>query len=514
MVLSPLLILVIGVAVVIGMIMFLRINAFIALITAAIVVSLLSPGVGAEKISRVAEAFGATVGGVGIVIALAAIIGKCLMDSGAADRIVRSFLKAVGEERAPIALMGSGFLLSVPVFFDTVFYLLVPLARSLWLNKRKNYILYITAIVAGGAVTHSMVPPTPGPLGMAAFLEIDLGLMMFVGAMVGLPMSIVGLGVCWFLNRRMPLDMRPYAGAEEPTPIEDSKLPPLWISLLPVVLPVVLIAANTVAMSLAPSVPDETDLAGLANLVSDFVSDVTPAETDGGNAPDLATLITPITESAEAEALLVEPEAGRSDSWNRLLAITGVLGNPNFALLVSATICLYLVARYRGDSLLQLSDGVEHALMSGGVVILITAAGGAFGKMLKEAGIQSTIESWLGQGGSIPGSTVLLAGFSVAMLMKFAQGSGTVSMLTTSSMFAAMQFSDESLGFNIVYLATAIGSGSLVGDWMNNSGFWVFSKMSVLTTSETLKTWTFLTACLGVTGLVVTLIASKLLPLL
>ncbi|HUV62401.1 MAG TPA: SLC13 family permease, partial [Sedimentisphaerales bacterium] len=139
---SPLLILIIGIIAVIGMIIGLRVNAFIALVTAAILISLLAPGDLSQKVSRVADAFGGVVGAIGIVIALAAVIGKCLMDSGAADQIVRSFLKILGEKRASWALMGSGFVLSVPVFFDTVFYLLVPLARSLCRRTGKNYVLY------------------------------------------------------------------------------------------------------------------------------------------------------------------------------------------------------------------------------------------------------------------------------------------------------------------------------------------------------------------------------------
>jgi GntP family gluconate:H+ symporter len=197
-----------------------------------------------------------------------------------------------------------------------------------------------------------------------------------------------------------------------------------------------------------------------------------------------------------------------------MLGLTGILGNPNLALLLSAAISIGLVVRYRRQSLSSMSESIEQALMGGGVVILITAAGGAFGKMLAAAGIQSTIQSLLGESSSVAGSTVLLSAFGVASLLKFAQGSGTVSMITTSSMFAAMGFSSEQLGFNLVYLATAIGSGSLVGDWMNNSGFWVFSKMSVLTTEETLRTWSILTASLGFTGLVVTLLASWLVPLI
>lgn len=454
--LYPVLILMVGVAIVITMIMLLRVNAFFALITAAIVVSLMSPGENSEKIKRVAEAFGVSAGGIGIVIALAAVIGKCLMDSGAADRIVRAFTKALGEDRAPLALMGSGYVLSIPVFFDTVFYLLVPMARSLWRTKRKNYVLYTTAIVAGGAVTHSMVPPTPGPLAMADNLGVDLGLMILMGALVGLPMSLAGLGVCWWLNRWHDIPMRPYAGQTEAPELDDKELPPLSMSLLPVVLPVLLIAANTAAIALA----DEN-----------------------------------------------------SAYWQTVLGITGILGNSNLALLVSAVISILLVVIYRGKSLASMSDSIEQALMGGGVIILITAAGGAFGKMLATAGIQDTIKSLLGDTNTVTGMTVLLSAFGVASLMKFAQGSGTVSMTTTSAMFAAMGFSSGQLGFHVVYLALAIGSGSLVGDWMNNSGFWVFSKMSGLTTAETLKTWSILTATLGLTGLAVTLLAAKLLPL-
>ena len=120
-----------------------------------------------------------------------------------------------------------------------------------------------------------------------------------------------------------------------------------------------------------------------------------------------------------------------------------------------------MVIVYRRVTLAKMSESIEQALMSGGIVILITAAGGAFGKMLAEAGIKDSIEGALGD---VSGYAVLLAAFGVAAMMKFAQGSGTVSMITTSAMFASMEFTSEQLGFNIVYLATTIGSGSLVGE--------------------------------------------------
>jgi hypothetical protein len=159
----PLLILLFGVAIVLGLIIVLKVNAFLALVVAAIFVSFCAPGEMGDKVERVARAFGSTAGGIGIVIALASIIGKCMLDSGAADRVVRFFVGFMGERRAPLALMGSGYVLAIPVFFDTVFYLLVPLARSLHRRTKTHYLKYILAIAAGGAITHTLVPPTPGP---------------------------------------------------------------------------------------------------------------------------------------------------------------------------------------------------------------------------------------------------------------------------------------------------------------------------------------------------------------
>lgn len=457
----PLIIMAIGIAVVLVLILGLRANAFIAMVVAAFVVSLLAPGEMGVKISRAATAFGNVVGSIGIVIALASVIGKSLLDSGAAQRIVRSMVSALGIKRAPAALMGSGFVLSIPVFFDTVFYLLIPIARSLWKNHRKNYILYITAIVAGGAVTHSLVPPTPGPLFVANALGVDLGLMILMGVVVGLPMACAGLTACYLINRRMPIDMRPYPGEEHlvDIPDEERPLPPLWLALAPIALPVLLIAANTFALALAG-----------------------PAET-------------------------------MTEQWIQITGVTGVIGNPNLALLFSTVIALAMVAIWRKRSLQELSEDTEGALMSGGVIILITAAGGAFGAMLREAGIQEPIQAMIGEGGS-SGTTILLSAFAVASLLKFAQGSGTVAMITTASMFAAMGFGAVQLGFHPVYLALAIGSGSLVGDWMNNSGFWIFSKMGGLTTAETLKSWSVVVATLGVTGLIVVLALSSVMPLI
>ncbi len=449
--LHPLVVLLIAICVVFFLIIRLKINAFLALICAAITVGVLSSQVAfGEVMPETAAAFGRVCGGIGIVIALAALIGQCLMESGAADKIVRVFVRAIGEKNASLSLLTSGYVLSVPVFFDTVFYLLVPLARAMRVRTGKNYLFFLMAISAGGAVTHSMVPPTPGPLAMADTLNIDLGTMILVGAIVAVPMSLAGWLFARLRNTQMEVPLRETAGLtleelEALAAKQEEQLPSFGLSMAPIVLPVLMITANTLSGALGVT----------------------------GPMADLAAFI----------------------------------GNPNFALLVSAAIAMYLLMRQKGYSLTEMQGPVETAFASGGLIILITAAGGSFGGMLQKAGVGKV----LGDMASEFGIPLLLLSFLLGSLLKVAQGSGTVSMITVSAIMAPLVV--DNLGFHPVYIACAIGSGSLVGSWMNDSGFWVYTKMSGLTETESLRTWTPLLAVLGVTGYVVSQILAIVMPL-
>ena len=457
----PLIILAVGMTTVILMIALLRLNAFIALITSAVVVSLLAPGDLAEKISRVAAAFGSTAGSIGIVIALAVVIGKCMMDSGAADRIVRGFLSLLGEKRSSTALMASGFVLSIPVFFDTVFYLLVPLARSMYRRTKKHYLKYAMAITAGGVLTHCLVPPTPGPLVMADNLDIDIGALIMIGALVAFPAAIVGMFFAGWVDRRLNIQMRPLSGEmSEPEPLDDHQLPGLLVSLLPIALPVLLVSTNTIVQTMAKGAADGSGL-------------------------------------------------------NRAAGITAVLGNVNLAMLISAAIAMLMLKSKRALTNAQLAKVVEASLMSGGMIILITAAGGAFGAMLKAAQIGPAIESLFKGSGTQPTEGLMLLGLGafIASMIKTAQGSSTVAMITVSAMIAAMVPSKEALGYHPAYLATAIGGGSLIGSWMNDSGFWVFVKMTGLTEAEGLKSWTPMLAIVGLAAVVVSFLLAVILPM-
>ena len=472
---APLLILLVGMATVIGGILLLRVHAFLALIAGALVVSLLAPGATEVKVVRVAEALGTTAGAIGIVIAMAAIIGKAMMDSGSADRVVRGFLAVLGQERGGAALASSGYVLAIPVFFDTVFFLLVPLARSMYRRTGHSYLKYLLAIAAGGAATHNLVPPTPGPLVLAGILEIDLGVMLMVGVVMSVPAAATGLLFAGWLDRRMPIDpsaggpgdaaharpqtpldsgeaVRAGAGAEAPLPT-----PGLLVSSLPILLPVALISANTIVGSIAA-------------------------------------------------------RPGARAVWADAAPVLAVVGNANLALVFSAIVALVVYARMRRPDRREMGSLVEESLMSGGVIILITAAGGAFGAMLREAQIGPAIEAIFADGAA-GGLVFVFLGFGVSSLIKIAQGSSTVAMITTAGVLSAMLAGDTALPFHRVYIGTAIASGALVGSWMNDSGFWIFSRMGGLTEAETLRSWTPLLALLGLTSLVMTVLLALLLPM-
>ena len=402
---------------------------------------------------RVANGFGNTCAKIGILIAMASIIGKCLLDSGAADRIVRSALKILGEKGAPFAFMSSGFLLAIPVFFDTVFYLMIPLGKAMRMRTGRNYLLYVLTIVAGASMAHSLVPPTPGPLFVAEQLGVDIGAMILAGCIVGIFTSGIGYVYAVIVNRIWELPIREtpdfsFEQLEELAQRDESELPPTGLSLLPIVLPVVLIGGFTVLKSFAGQLPAE------------------------------------------------------------VMRVAATLGNKNIALVISAAIAMATLIWQKRTSLRELADSIQAALANGGVIILITAAGGAFGGVLQQTGVSGLIrELPLGS----PMIVVTLA-FLITAAIRTAQGSATVAMITAVGILSGIATADQ-LGFHPVYLALAIGCGSKPIAWMNDSGFWVIAKMSGMTEGEALKYVTPMSTLMGLVGLVVVIIGVTLFPL-
>ncbi|MGZ0172092.1 MAG: GntP family permease [Planctomycetales bacterium] len=404
--------------------------------------------------SRVASGFGTTAGKIGILIAMASIIGKCLLDSGAADRIVRTALARFGEKFAPLSFVFSGFLLGVPVFFDTVFYLMIPLGKAMQLRTGRNYLLFVLTIVAGATMAHSLVPPTPGPLVVAEELGVDIGMMILAGCCVGFFTAGFGyLYASMFANKIWTLPLRETSDfslkdLETLSNRKESELPPFWLSILPIVLPVVLIAGYSVIKAL------------------------------------------------EIE---MSPTVGK---------IAATLGDKNIALIISAVIAMFTLIRSRGLSRKELANAVGASLASGGVIILITSAGGAFGKTLQATGVATLIQDL---SVTSPAMIITMA-WLITAAIRTAQGSATVAMMTAVGILGGLAQSG-SLPFHPVYLALAIGCGSKPIAWMNDSGFWVITRMSGMTEGEGLKYITPMTTLMGVVGLIVTIAGAILFPM-
>jgi GntP family gluconate:H+ symporter len=474
------------------LILYLRVNAFLALIVAALLLGLLSDRVilgppdeaGVRDVvlsnsfKQVAQSFGEMMARIGIVIALATIIGKAMMDSGAAERIVQACIRLFGERLTPLALLVSSYVLGIPVFFDTVFLLMAPLAKALYQRTGKNYLLYITAIAAGASITHSLVPPTPGPLTAAATLKVDLGETIIIGMIVAAPLALAGLVYGAMANRWWPAAPRLSSVTAEPAPssqLPERRLPSLFLALMPILLPVVLISSQTAFRALAKEHP---------------------------------------TWNLQFEL----------QGWNFTLSgLLDFIGEPNFALLVSAVASMGLVVRQRRMSRQELGKFTASALDEAGMILLITCAGGAFGAMLEKIGVGESIGTLAKEWG-VP---LLVLAWGMTALLKAAQGSATVAMIVSAKITLGILLAETGkteanletedmisyLGYHPVYLVMAIGCGSKIGSWLNDSGFWVVCKMGGLSETETLRSWTLVLVTMGLVGLPVTWLLSIYLPL-
>jgi GntP family gluconate:H+ symporter len=390
---------------------------------------------------------------------MASILGGCLMAAHGAERIVISLRNALGPSRTPFAFLGSGLLLGIPMFAEAVFYLLLPLAKAMWRETRQHYLLFVMTIVAGATMTHSLVPPTPGPLFVAQAMGIDIALMMQQGLLVSSVAALAGYAYARYADRRWPLAVRSTAGSgsdsSETTTGQPAageiRLPPLILSLLPILLPVVLISADSAL---------ETSTYGL------------PA-------------------------------------W--LLQLVAVLGDKNLALTISAAAAILLLAVYgptgaSGSELVRRT--VKEGVVEAGEIILVIAAGGALGTVLRQAGMAELAAA------TVPTQKLFLLpiAWGVTALVRIAQGSATVAMITAVGIVGPIALAGG-LPYHPVYVAVAIGAGSKIGMWMNDSGFWVIAKMSGMTETEMLKTVSAMVFIEGCVGLAVTVLLAAIWPL-
>lgn len=299
-------------------------------------------------------------------------------------------------------------------------------------------------------------------------LKVDVGLSLVWGILAGILPCAGGYWVAQWLNRRVEVPLRetrgaPLAELQGISNRKESELPGFVVSVLPVVLPIALISlasAFTVAQKSFP---------GLA------------------------------------------ASMGGVESFAAANRIVQFIGNKNIALFIGAFLALWVLARQRGLGFRQIEELIGPPIETAGVIILITSAGGAFGLMLRNAGVGDAIKA-ASTGCDL---NLLLLAWLVAAVIRVAQGSATVAMLTTSAMLWPMidPAAGAPLPFNVMYLYLAIGFGAFICSWMNDSGFWVVSRLGGMTEGETLRTWTVQLTIVSILGLVITLLASKVFPL-
>lgn len=485
----PLAVLVIAIALVAVLIGIVRLHPFPTLILAAMLVGLLAeqlPGAKArvpkpdspvvspdgralrnhwvQAVELTSIEFGRTAGSIAIALGLATLLGLCLLESGAADKIARRFIACFGERNAGVALLLSTYVLSIPIFFDTMFMLMVPLARALRLRTGKDYLLYLMAVCCGGVITHSMTVPHPGPLGMVDSLKLDVGGSILAGILVGLVPLATGWFVCRWLNARLTVSLRETPGptlAELRANVDkpESELPSLFWSSLPILLPLALIS-----------------------LASFMV-------VGKGN-----------------EALM--KFFGGKAQFDAAFTLFEFLGHKTIALLLGTLVALFVLARQQRYYITELGERMGPPLAAAGSIILVTAAGGAFGLMLRNAGVAEAVKA-AAAGHHL---NLIWLAYLVAVVLRVAQGSATVAMLTASAMLAPLLTSGGGLPYDPIYLFLAIGFGGMACSWMNDSGFWLVSKLGGLTEAETLKTWTLLLTVNSLVGVLATWLLSLALP--
>lgn len=458
----PFVILALSVGAIVLLISVARVHAFFALVLAAMAAGFMArpgtlPGEPAMNhwvaaVEQTGVALGVMAGRIGVIIALASVIGMCLLESGAAEKIVRRFLAVFGPKRAGLALTLGTYVVSIPIFFDTAFLLLVPLARALRVRTGRDYLLYVMGISVAASVTHVLVIPHPGPAAAADALGVDAGLSILVGLVTGLGPLFCTWAFCHWLNRRKNIVPSAMPGVsaddlQKLTETPEERLPSLGASLLPIVLPLGLIWLSS------------------------------GAELLGARCP--ATV----------------------RAW------AGFFGNRNIALLIGTALAAAVLMRQRGWGLVALAERMAPAIETAGVIILITSAGGAFGAMLNHAGIGRAVEA-LAAGGSV--NLVWLA-WLVAAVIRVAQGSATTAIITAAAIMAPLV--KAGISAHPVYVMMAVGYGGVMASWMNDSGFWVISRVGGMSERDTLASWTVTSSVLSASGVLVTYLLSVFFPM-
>ncbi|WP_215144786.1 gluconate:H+ symporter [Exiguobacterium qingdaonense] len=419
-----------------------KLHAFVSLLLVSLIVGVAAGMPLGDVIASIQNGMGGTLGFVAVVVGLGAMFGKMLEVSGGAERLAQTLVSKFGEDKAQWALGITGFIVAVPVFFDVGFIILVPIVYGLAKKTGRSLLYYGIPLLAGLAVTHSFIPPTPGPIAVANLIGADLGWVILFGVLAGIPsMILAGPVFGKYIAKKIHVTIPDYMEFKE---IDTSKeLPSFKMILSLILIPLVLILANTLSAVLL----DE------GNAVRDFLT---------------------------------------------------FLGHPFVALTIATLLTFVFLGTRRGYSRDEVQEIATKALEPAGIIILVTGAGGVFKQVLIDSGVGDVLGEMMA-GSPLP--AIVLA-FLIATVVRVAQGSATVSMVTAAGLITPLLEIQNITGAALGLIVIAIASGATVLSHVNDSGFWLVNRYFGLDVKDTLKSWTIMETIIGLTGFAVVFLIS------
>jgi GntP family gluconate:H+ symporter len=415
----------IGIVILIVLVLKTKIHAFLALIMASVIIGViggmplvnitLENGKTFGIVNSITTGFGGTLGSIGIIIGFGVMMGQIFERTGAAKRMAQTFLKLFGKKREEEALALTGFLVSIPIFCDSGFVILAPIAKAISRVTKKSVISLGAALAAGLVITHSLVPPTPGPLGVCGIFGVDVGRFILYGIVIAIPMTVACTVYARWVGKRIyqiPDDKEGFVRLpyQEPDYSQDftigsENLPSTLESFAPLFLPIILILISTVSSAL-----------------------------------------------------------GKTTGF---MMVFQFLGSPIVAVGIGLVLALFTLGRSltREEAIKEMEKGMASA----GIIMLVTGGGGALGQIIKDSGLGTYMAEALA-GTAVP---IVILPFLIATAMRFIQGSGTVAMTTAASISAPIILA---AGVNPILGALACCVGSLFFSYFNDSYFWVVNR--------------------------------------
>jgi GntP family gluconate:H+ symporter len=454
-----------GVALLLVLVLKARLHPFLSLTLVSVAVALTARIPVAEVIPTLVEGMGGTLGTVATIVTLGAMLGRIVEASGGADVMATWMLRKFGEKRAPWALGATGFIFGIPVFFDVGLIVLIPIVLSVARRLGGNMLIYALPIGASMLTVHVFLPPHPGAVAGTAALGADIGLVILFGLIASIPAVLTSQWLSPVIARR--------AFVEIP-----------------------MLVATPVSVSSGGAADGPVSVDGPAEEARDQQHPPVVGPDELRQPPPafglvLAMILLPL--------LLIMSQTMSAtflDESSQVRNVLALLGASPFALLVAVLAASYFLGFRRGWDRVKVEEVVNSALPPVAAIILITGAGGMFGKVLAASGVGDAMADILDS----TGLPVIVLAFLLSALLRAAQGSATVAIITAAGIVAPLAAPMDYSSAQTALLVVAISAGALTLSHVNDSGFWMFSRYFGLETGVALRTWTVLTTVLGTVG--------------